>query len=516
MMTKIVDRHEKKIYRMLEMLPGILVWAFLLSPIWLGLIAPKIIFFYITFITVFWSYLALKHTFGGLEGYRRFKKEIAIDWMEECTKLNFNDLPDKEQIPSKLEDVRHFILIPSYSEPKEILQTTLSALLEQSFPLKQMTLVFALEEKNADRITMDIKNILGEKMFSFEEVLFFVHPAGIPNEAKGVAGANRTWGAKNAVGHLRSQNKNLRNYIFTTFDADSVLHPQFLARLTHLYLTNERRDNKFFSTALHLFNNNIWKVPLLMRIEANSVTLASLSDWIVTEPDYKETFSCYSSSLQTLIDANYWDVQVGVDDTMFYWRAFFVRNGDFKGAEHYIPYSADAVQADTAIKSHRSMYLQLRRWGWGTIAMPISMLEFLRNTKIPAGKKFRWTLMHLERRVLLLTLVFLMTFGVSLLTLVNQDARQISLVYTLPDIMSVILTITLVFLIPVTILRSKIVKPMPPEWNIFKKTFLTLIEGPMVIINLLTFSLIPFVDAYTRMLFGRKMSDLYHTPKVRK
>ncbi len=516
MMIKIVNKHEKKIYRFLEMLPGILVWGFLLSPIWLGLIAPKVIFFYITFITVFWAYSAMKHTIGGLTGYRRHKKELEINWYEECKKIDFEELPTKEEIPNSLDKIKHFILIPAYSEPKEILKTSTEALLEQTFPLNQMTIVYAFEEKYADRLEADIKEIMGDKINEFEEVLFFVHPSGIPNEAKGVAGANRTWGAKNAVGHLRANDKDPRDYIFTTYDSDSVLHPEFLSRLTHLYLTNERRDNKFFSTAVHLFNNNIWKVPMLMRIEANSVTLASLSDWIVTEPDFKETFSCYSASLQTLIDANYWDVQIGVDDTIFYWRSFFVRNGDFKGVEHYIPYSADAVQSDNALKSHKSMYLQLRRWGWGTIAMPISMMEFLRNNKIPRSKKIKWTMMHLERRVLLLTLVFLMTFGVSLLTLVNQDARQINLVYTLPNIMSLILTITLIFLIPVTILRSKIVKPMPEEWNIFKKIFLTLIEGPMVIINLLTFSLIPFVDAYTRMLLGKKMSDLYHTPKVRK
>ena len=123
---------------------------------------------------------------------------------------------------------------------------------------------------------------------------------------------------------------------------------------------------------------------------------------------------------------------------------------------------------------------------------------------------------HLKRRVVLFTLVFLMTFGVSLLTLVNQNARQISLVYTLPNIMSTILTITLVFLIPVTFLRSKIVKPMPKKWNIFRRLLVTIVDGPLVIINLLTFSLIPWIDAYTRMLFGRKLNDFYYTPKVRK
>lgn len=515
MMNKLVNTHERKIYRFFEMLPGLMIWAFLLSPIWLGLIAPKIIFFYITMLTVWWASMAMRHTIGGITGYKRYKEELAIDWLKKCKELNFSELPEKETLPKNLEAVKHLILIPSYSEPREVLDESIRAIRNQTFPLNQITLVFALEEKYAERLEKDITELLGEDYEKFDEILFFVHPSGIPNEAKGVAGANRTWGAKNAVGHLRTHNKNIRDYIFTTFDSDSVLHPQFISRVTHLYLTNDKRDNKFFSSALNLFNNNIWDVPLLMRIEANAVTLASLSDWIVTEPEYKETFSCYSSSLQTLIDADYWDVQLGVDDTIFYWRAFFARDGDFKGVEHYIPYSADAVQGKNYLGSHKSMYLQLRRWAWGSIAIPISMVEFFKNKKIPLKKKLRWTFLHFERRVFLFTLVFLMTFGVSLLTLVNKDAKQINLVYTLPNIMSIILTITLIFLVPVGILRKKIIKPMPEEWSTFRKVFLQLIEGPLIIINLLTFSLIPWIDAYTRMLLGKKLNDLYHTPKVR-
>ncbi|KKT82967.1 MAG: hypothetical protein UW82_C0051G0011, partial [candidate division WWE3 bacterium GW2011_GWC2_44_9] len=41
-----------------------------------------------------------------------------------------------------------------------------------------------------------------------------------------------------------------------------------------------------------------------------------------------------------------------------------------------------------------------------------------------------------------------------------------------------------------------------------------LLEGPLVVINLLTFSFFPFLDAQTRMMFGKKMKDLYFTPKM--
>ncbi|NMB70312.1 hypothetical protein GYA27_03875 [candidate division WWE3 bacterium] len=342
-----------------------------------------------------------------------------------------------------------------------------------------------------------------------------MHPAGIPGEAKGAAAANRTWGAKNAVKALTESGENIRNYIFSTIDADHILHPQYVARLTHLYLSTDRRDNHYFSTAVHLFNNNLWRVPSMMRIEANAVTLGSLSDWIVSKRALKDTFSSYSASLQTLIDADYWDVTLGVDDTIFYWRAFFARDGDFEGVPHYIPYSADAVEGKNFIDSHVRLYRQLLRWGWGAIDFPLSMKEFLKNKKIKTWIKFEWLLKHIEKRVILINIVFLITFGFGIVTLVNPYVKQSNFAYSLPNIMSAILTITLVFLIPSTYYRNKLAGPPPKNWNIFKKAGVVLIEGPLVIINLLTYSFFPWIDAQTRLMLGKKMQDLYHTPKVR-
>ena len=79
-----------------------------------------------------------------------------------------------------------------------------------------------------------------------------------------------------------------------------------------------------------------------------------------------------------------------------------------------------------------------------------------------------------------------MTFGISFVTLVNYDARYIALAYRLPEIVSVILTFALIFLIPVTVFRSKIVKPIPKSWSFFKR-ILPLLEGPLVVVNLFTF-----------------------------
>jgi hypothetical protein len=514
MIETAVTKYEPQVQRVLSILPGLLTWSLLLSPVWLGLLAPQLIIYYITFLTVLWCYMSIKHTVGATLGFRLYRKEMAMDWMEELKKLDYASLPDKETLPSSYESIRHFILIPVYDEPYSVLRDSFNSLLNQTIEKSHLVLIYTMEEKYAKEVEERVRDIMGENISKFDEVLFYTHPAGIPGEAKGVAGANRTWGARCAVEHLKEDGKDLKNYIFTTIDSDHVLDRQFLARLTHLYLTSDERYNRFYTTALHLFNNNIWEVPVLMRIEANSVTLGSLSESTVVNPILKDTFACYSSALQTLVDADYWDVEQGVDDTLFYWRALFARKGRFLATFHYIPYSADAVQSESFWKTHKSMYKQLLRWGWGAIAFPISVTGFLKNKEIPASVKTLWTLKHIKNKVVMITLVFLMTFGIPIITLINPFARQTYSVYSLPDTISLLLTIALIMLVPITFFRSKIVKPIPAEWPFWKK-IMVLLEGPMVVVNLFTFSFFPFIEAQTRLMLGKRMRDLYHTPKVR-
>ncbi len=512
-----LEKYDKLVQRVFEIVPGVLTWTVILSPIWLGLIYPRAMVYFLTFLTMYWSYLAVMNTVGLAVGYPKYKKEMEEDWNKKCLGLDFSQLPDKKTLPAKLEAFKHFILIPCVNEPYQVLKDSFDALLAQTYPTKSFTLVYTIEEKPSKKTKENIKKIVLPYKNKFDEILIFVHPAGIPGEAKGVGGANRTWGAGKAVKYLESKGRDMRNYVFSSFDADHIPNPQYMARLTHLYLTTDQRDNYFYSTSVHLFNNNHWRVPSMPRIEANFVTLGTLSSRSVPwglSTLAKDTFAAYSCSVQTLIDADYWDVQLGVDDTLFFWRAYLVRDGEFKLASHYIPYSADAVEGKNFWEAHKSLYKQLLRWGWGVLEVPLSMKVFMKNKNISSSKKILWIYDHIKTRVIRFNIVFLLTFGFGILTLVNPAVKQSSFAYSLPDAMSWILTFTLIFLIPPTYYRAKLTPPMPKDWSLLKKISINL-EGFVVMLNLLTFSFFPFIDAQTRMMFGKRMKDLYHTPKVR-
>ncbi|MFC1756215.1 hypothetical protein ACFLZK_02370 [Patescibacteria group bacterium] len=381
-----LEKHDRLVQRIGEIFPGLLTWMVILSPLWLGFLWPRAMVYFLTFITLYWSYMAIINTLGLFVGYPRYKKEMAEDWKARFDELDFSKLPETETLPSSKEELKHFILIPCVNEPHIVLKESFDSILNQTYPTKSMTLVYTVEEKYSKDTKKKIKDIVLPHKDKFDQILIFVHPAGIPGEAKGVGGANRTWGCSKAVQFLNSNGRNTRDYIFSSFDADHIVDRQYLVRLAHLYMTTDGRDNHFYSTAMHLFNNNHWRVPSMPRIEANFVTLGTLSSrsvpWGLSSLTV-ETFAAYSCSLKTLIDCDYWDVQIGVDDTMFFWRAFNVRDGDFKLAQHYIPYSADAVEGKDYWDAHKSLYKQLVRWGWGALDVPLSFKVFLKNRRIP-------------------------------------------------------------------------------------------------------------------------------------
>jgi len=488
--------------RVLQFIPGFLTWSVLLSPLWLGPRYPLGIIFFITFLSFFWVYRAFVHTFGCFLGYRRYRHEIQVNWMEKLKNLN------KKEVDS----IRHLVLIPTVNEGIPVLKNTLLGLVETDFPKKQIIVAVTCEERGAVEVEARI-NELKKTLKNLPEILFYTHPKGIEGEAIGAGAANRAWGAKHAVAELKKRGENLDNYIFTTYDADARVHAKYFSRLTYAFLTDPKRRERFYQTAVYLYDNNIWEVPTLMRIQATSVTMAIISAWVI-EPGRMQTFSAYSTALSTLLEADYWDVSLGVDDTPFFWRAYIAKDGNFSGYGLFIPVSSDAVQGSSWFSSHKSQYKQLVRWGWGVLVFPLAVKGFVRNRRIPIFKRLTQLYYLIETYTLWITIVFLISFGILILYAVNPEAKQNPLAYSIPKVTSTVLTLAILLLIPASVIKDKLSRKKPENWPFWKKLW-SYFEGPLVVINLLTYGFIPYIHAETKYMFGGKMKDLYFTPKIR-
>ena len=498
MVKNLVEKYDRFFQRIFEILPGLITWSVILSPIWLGKIAPLAVAFFLTFLVIYWVYRAFIHLIGVVVGYRRYQADLQVDWSKKVKNLWGYD------------HLKHLIIIPSVNEPYEVLEDSFASLAAQKFPKEKIFISFSAEEKYSERVLKDIEQIKKKFGKKLGTVWSTTHPYGLPGEAVGAA-ANRTWAAKHALKEIKKLGLDINDFLLTTLDADMRFHPQYLPRLSYSFLTEPNRLDKFFQTAVYLFNNNLWEVPPLMRIQANSISLAVLASW-VAEPEHKDTWSCYSVALPTVIQAGFWNPAIGVDDTTFYWNAFLKKKGRFDGVHFFIPVYADAVQDKGLLKTHISQYKQLLRWGWGIVIFPIAMKGFL-TTKIPLGLKLSKTYHLIEKFAIWYTLAFLITFGFTALSIVSPQIQLTTLGYLLPRISGTVLTSALILLLPVTIYRNKITLPPPREWSWWKRIWIWF-EGPLIIVNLLVYNFLPYLDAQTRLMFGRRL-EFWPTPKMR-
>ena len=500
--------------RIFMFIPGFLSWLMIFMPIWLGIIYPRAATFILTFIAIYWLYMAITHAYGLLKGYKTYKASLKINWAKKAENLNFNELSNKKTLPDSYEELKHILLIPTYKETIEVLEPTFKGIMNQTIGIDKIILIIGTEEAGADQIKEVIEKMKKKYGNKLPRILQYIHPKGIKDEIVGVASPNRTWAAKHGIAQLQKEGLKVNNYIFTTFDSDATLHSEFLACVTYNYLLDEKRYNRFYETAVHLFSNNIWEVPLLSRIEAVNLTLGLLSSW-TSQTRLSETFTCYSVALDTMIKANYWDVKF-IDDTVFYWRALEARQGDFTARYFHLPIYSEATGGDNYVTAHKNLFKQLVRWGWGSISSAIAFKMFFTKKleKLTNEQKIFWLYMKIERHLLVRTSVFLITFGFTILTFVNTNYRHHAEIYGLPKIISMFLTAGIFMFIPLTYVKTRLY-PVPstfPKW----RKYTSLLEAPFVMINMLTYGLLPWLYAETLMMFGYLPKVTHYTEKSRK
>ncbi len=118
-------------------------------------------------------------------------------------------------------------------------------------------------------------------------------------------------------------------------------------------------------------------------------------------------------------------------------------------------------------------------------------------------------------KVIFRVFAVLLTFGFTLLSLVNKEVTQANYAYAIPKINSLLMTSVLLGLFPSLFIIGFLKKPMPKEWGIIKKAFIRITDGMGVFVNLLTFGFLPWIEAETKLMLNKKYKSLYASPKYR-
>jgi hypothetical protein len=499
------EKKDKLIHRFLEILPGVLLWFLLFLPLIgsISSIAEFIISLFIV-LSIYWFYRAMLVAIGGAIGYIKYKKSMQTDWRKEIEKLDVNRLDNPSEIPNT-KFPKQLIVIANYGENYDIIKRSINNLINQNYPKELIYLSFSIEERKAkvDKEYAQREKYLRRDFGDFfgDRLMFFVHPDNIPGEAIGAA-ANRAWGAKCAVEELEKRNEKIEDFLITAPDGDITFHKDYLAAMSYQWLVSENRNKKFYQTAIYTFNNNYWEVPLLIRLVSISLTIPVLASSIM-EKHKRETFSCYSLNLKLMKDVDYWDTSLAIDDTTFYWRAYLYLNGDWKCEVFFAPLNADAIYNPKYLQNHAEQYKQYVRWGWGVISFPLGIKTLYSGANISLYEKITKTMHLLETFVLTKVIGYLIAFGLAILLFLNTSLDNYVISYTAPRTISTVLNITTIFLIPTAILKLLLIPPKPARMSKFKYILLMIIEIPLNIIILLTYSFLPFVEATTRMMLGQ-------------
>ena len=478
------------IERFYEMVPGLITWLVLTSPLWLSLNLPTAMAFFILVIDIYWLYRALKTAILSLVGYRKMKSALAVDWRQKL----------KEEYPTEFGEIEHLFIFGSWQERGYIIETNLQAIADSDYPMDKVRVVVALEERDTEEIKAEKRAVAERFKDKFANIYITEHPDGIEGEVIG-PGSNRSWAMKHLLPQLQ-QELDFDKTILTTLDADFVVHPRFLAGMTYKYLTTPNPQKRSFQ-GMFIYSNNYWQAPAAMRIIASSIALTQLSEMV--ESWKYVNFSSHSINLQTLIDLDFWTTDHVNDDSHLYWKAFYHFDGDYEVVPHWLPIYADTVLDDTLLKTIVNQYKQLQRWAYGVEHRPFIFQNTIEAKKIPLIRRLERLFYVMRADLVWATAAYITGFGALIALLVNPEFGETVLGRNLAFYSGLILTVAVLGLIPAIFLNYRLFPKVPDSWGRLR-SFLAYFQVVLSPFVLVTFGSAPAVDAQTRLLFGKYLT----------
>ena len=236
--------------------------------------------------------------------------------------------------------------------------------------------------------------------------------------------------------------------------------PQYFAYLTFKFLDDPNRYQKFWQPAI-VFYNNIWKIPAATRVINTFSNVWQIG--LLVRRDRLINFSNYSASLSMIDKIGYWDPDVIPEDYRIFFKAFFKLDGKVEVEPIFLPSSADAAQSTSVWKTFVNEYEQKKRWAWGVSDLPLFIEMYLKQPQVSFLNKTLRILRVVQDHLLWPVNWFIITIGVSVVTIVNPMFKRTSLGFMLPRISSGILTVTLLFLVILLIIEFRHRPPRPKE-----------------------------------------------------
>lgn len=531
--------------RLYEILPGALTWATLILPIVLSFFFPKAVAVFLIIYTSFWFVRTVEFSCAIPFAYWKTVRQMRRDWtaiLAAYSQVARDQHPALFEVETPVggvegemmasmkeviahhrdngtlklpEEILHLIVIATYKEGVDVLETTFQRIIASDFPTKQMAVILAGEERDQENFRHVADYCEREFSKAFRAFYTTIHPVGTAGEVPG-KGSNITYACKTVVPQLLQETgKDPSDVVVTTLDADNCVDPKYFSILTYHYLTEKDRKKRAYEP-LALFYNNLWEVPFITRI---SVLGSGFWNLIESARPYRlRNFASHAQSLDCLLDTDYWSVATIVEDGHQYWRSYFVFEGDYRVVPLFVPIYQDAVQNRTYWKSIVALYFQIRRWAWGCSDTPYVMENLRRmRGKIPLITRIVQRYRLLESYYSWATAAVLLSISIPIPRYTNAEFAQSTIAYNMGIILSSMYTLAWIG-IAVTVGMSLFTTPPIPRTKplltriwIIGTLALQWAFSPVITI---LFGSIPAIEAQTRLMLGKYL-DFNVTEKVR-
>lgn len=483
---------EQRIKRFFEILPGVLTWSAILLPIILSFVFPVAVAFFVITFDLYWLIKSVIWTKNMLKTFIKMRRMAKVDWIKKCESL--------KAVGRDWEELYQVIIIVTYKESLETLRTSIASYVKANYPREKMMLVMGVEERDEANGTANFKKLKEEFGQDFALFEMQVHPKDIPGEIP-CKSANATFAAKWFKTYLDKKGIAYERVLVSNFDADTSVHKEYFAHLAFKYLTAEDPVKTSFQP-IHMYDNNIWQVPALVRLVAFGSSFVMMNDCL--RPTRFRNFSSRSNCFKTIVDIGYWCVDAIPEDSHQYYDSYFFYKGKHKVEPLLIPVYMDAALSDTYVGTFKNQYLQLRRWAWGCTDISYVVGRAMEDKGLSWWNKTKEIVKLIEWHFSWATAPIFVTFVGWMPLLLNPEFANTVLGYSTPKVAGQILTLASGGLLVSIILSLLMLPPIPHKMNKVKYVVMVLQWFLFPVVSILLSS-VPAIDAQTRLMFGKYM-----------
>jgi len=471
--------------RILEVVPGLLIWLTFIFGVLFSFIKPIWVIYFIILFDLFWVLRLLYFILYLLISWSKYRRVIKTDW--------FSKLREKAGWEKKY----HLLFLPTYKEPIDVLENTFNELCKINYPLDKFIVVLGGEKKEEEEFLERIKPIREKYAGRFHKFIVTVHPLA-EDEIQG-KGSNLNYMGRQAKKYIDEEGIPYDEVIVSSFDVDTVTHPQYFAYLTYLYMTVPEPTKASYQPVA-LFGNNIWSASPIVRISAFGTTFWLLSE--LARPDRLWTFASHSMSFKMLTDVGFWQKDIVTEDTRIFLQGLTHYHGNYRVVPIHMPVSMDAVTGKNLWQASKNLYKQQRRWAWGVEHFPYLVMKFRRDKLIPLRTKIKFLWNHVEGMYTwAVAPVLIFVLGYLPLITGHEAAEARALFQNAPYTLETLMRIAMLGVFVSAILSLTLLPPRPTTLP-KHKYLIMILQWALLPVTFVVFGSLPAIDAQTRLMLG--------------